>query len=39
MEDAKQRFTVLTIEENIDEIVIVSNNDLIVITEVKAEEN
>ena len=39
MEEAKQKFTVLTIEEKIDKIVIVSNNDLIVITEVKAEEN
>ena len=39
MEDAKQRFTVLTIEENIDKIVIVSNNDLIVITEKRAIYN
>ena len=39
MEDAKQRFTVLTIEENIDEIVIVSNNDLIVITDNRAIYN
>lgn len=31
IEEAKQRFTVLTIEERIDKIVIVSNNDLIVI--------
>ena len=33
MDEVKQRFTVLTIEENIDKIVIVSNNDLIVIAE------
>ena len=33
MDEVKQRFTVLTIEENIDKIVIVSNNDLIIIVQ------
>ena len=39
MDEVKQRFTVLTIEEWINKIVIVSNNDLIVITEVQQVES